>query len=302
MDEQNTEIQETTTTTETSQIDAFNDDWSDVDLSDILQEPEGEDKNEENLDENEPESEEEPEADQQKEEPEEDSEGVQETEGQEEADQQLFELKHLGEVKTVNRDEVITLAQKGMNYDHIRQERDVARAEVERLGELESFLQELAGPGRTVDDLIDSTRASILANKEGIDEKVALDRVKLARERAAFEAEKKKGEAVVQAQNEEQQRNQKAFLRFHEVHPDVDPKTIPQKVWNAFIGGQADLADAYTQYENQQLKEQLKAMQEKEDARVQNEKNKKRSVGSQQSEGTSNKKKDLIDFYWDSDD
>lgn len=40
-------------------------------------------------------------------------------EQQAQTDGQLFELKHLGETKNVNRDEVVTLAQKGMDYDRV---------------------------------------------------------------------------------------------------------------------------------------------------------------------------------------
>lgn len=40
-----------------------------------------------------------------------------------------FELKHLDEVRTVSRDEVIALAQKGLDYDRIRAKYDALRAD-----------------------------------------------------------------------------------------------------------------------------------------------------------------------------
>jgi hypothetical protein len=53
---------------------------------------------------------------------------------------QSFALKHLGEVKTVGRDEIVTLAQKGLDYDRQRQKNDellsrnnALAAETERL-------------------------------------------------------------------------------------------------------------------------------------------------------------------------
>ncbi len=42
----------------------------------------------------------------------------------EEQPEQMVQITHLGEVKEVPLSEAITLAQKGMDYDHVRQERD----------------------------------------------------------------------------------------------------------------------------------------------------------------------------------
>lgn len=65
---------------------------------------------------------------------------------------QSFTLKHLGEVTTVGRDEVITLAQKGLDYDRIRRKYDEAsagragspeyEAAVKRQTEIQEFLAE----------------------------------------------------------------------------------------------------------------------------------------------------------------
>jgi hypothetical protein len=280
--------EETTPAPET----ADRDDWSDVDSA-VTQETR-EDGDETGAEPAEPEADQPTETEPAQEET---GEEAQET-GQEEADQPTFELKHLGETKTVNRDEVITLAQKGLNYDHIRSERDAARQEVERLTELENFLKELAGPGRSVDDLIDSTRASVMAEREGIDQNIALQRVKLDRDRAAFEAEKRKGDAAAQAQKDAEKKQQDSFLRFAKEYPDLDPKEIPQEVWMDFHNGKGDLLDLYTRHENKTLRQQLKTMQEKQETEAKNQKNKARSTGSQQSDGGS-QKKDLIDLYWD---
>ncbi len=51
-----------------------------------------------------------------------------------------FALKHLDEVKTVGRDEVVSLAQKGMDYDRIREKLDAATTETTRLHELEAWV------------------------------------------------------------------------------------------------------------------------------------------------------------------
>lgn len=54
---------------------------------------------------------------------------AEDTAPEEEAETDLFTLKHLDEVRTVSRDEVIALAQKGLDYDRIRAKYDALRAD-----------------------------------------------------------------------------------------------------------------------------------------------------------------------------
>lgn len=267
------------------------DDWDNIDLSDVSDdsaptpEPSQEEPQPEaNQQEEEPGQEAEPETQEAQEEP------------QEAADQQLFDLKHMGQSYQVNRDQVVTLAQKGMDYDHVRTERDIAR---EKYAELEGFLQELAAPsGMTIEDLIDNTRASVLADREGIDQTVALQRVKLDRDRRAFEAQQQKVQQSQQVQDQENQRVQQSFLRFSKEYESVDPKDIPKEVWDAFGQGM-DLTDAYAHWENRQLRQELQETREKLETATQNEKNKERSTGSQQSAGVGEtQKRDPIDEDW----
>lgn len=289
----NTESLETSmeaTSTDESAPSADNDDWDDIDLSDVrddAQEPEAPPE----------ETPEEPEADQPKEEADgQEAEQPESQEEQEAADQQLFELKHLGTVHQVNRDQVVALAQKGMDYDHIRGERDSAR---ERFSELEGFLMELAAPqGISIEELMDQTRASVLADREGIEQSVALQRVKLERDRRSFEAQQRQAAQAQAVRAQEDQRIQQSFLRFAGEYAEVDPQEIPKEVWDEFGKGH-DLTDAYARWENKQLKRQLQEAQERQAAQEQNEKNKERSTGSQQSAGAGDtQKRDPIDEDW----
>jgi hypothetical protein len=50
------------------------------------------------------------------------------------AESQAFTLKHLDEVRTVGRDEVVKLAQQGMDYERVRSERDQLRKYREEIG------------------------------------------------------------------------------------------------------------------------------------------------------------------------
>lgn len=275
------------------------DDWDDMDFSDLKDDAEeGNGKEEESAEESEG-------ADQQQEDETEESQEEEPAEGddtaeeQAEADQPLFELKHLGETKQVNREEVIRLAQKGMDYDHIRGERDTARTEVKRLQEFESFLKELAdSDGVTVDDLMDRTRAQVLAQRENLDPDVALQRVKLNRERQSFEAKKAQEAQAQREQEEANRRRQEDFMTFKNTYPDVDPKAIPQEVWDKVRNG-ASLTHAYTQHENKTLREEVEAWKKKAETAELNNKNKERSTGSQKSAGTSTKEEEFDRLWYD---
>lgn len=290
------------TAPETDSTSAMEDDWDDIDLSDLKDDDtEGQEQEEPPAAETET-----PEADQQTE-----DKGQEEQEEEPSADadnkpeEQTFDLKFLGETKTVNREEVITLAQKGLNHDRVVQERDATRAELERLGglpmlqECKELLEELAAESKMpLAELIDSTRAQVLSKKENLDPAVALQRVKLDRREKAFEAKKSKEEAEKKAAEEAEKQRSNQFLQFAKEYPDLDPKDIPKEVWDKFGKG-VPLLTAYSTYENKKLREEVNAWKTKAETAEQNAKNKVRSTGSQATAGAgSAKKKDPIDDDW----
>lgn len=280
---------------DTAEVD---DDWGDIDFSDLEVLDADNNNNEEG------EQNGEPEANQQEGEPEADSEeGANDQEGQEEkpaeADQPLVELKHLGNIVRVKPDELQALAQMGLDYQRIREDRDNARAEVSRLKELEAFLQELAAPNNmSVEDLIDNTRAQVIADRDGIDKQVALDRVRLDRERKAFEAQKGNADKLDQEKKQEEAKRQNNFLRFSQEYPDINPTDIPKEVWDSFAKGE-DLVSAYAKYEAKTLRAEVASMKEKLETAEKNAENKKRSTGSQTSAGASSEMDDFDRAWYD---
>ena len=163
-------------------------------------------------------------------------------EQQAQTDGQLFELKHLGETKNVNRDEVVTLAQKGMDYDRVTEKNTQLETQVSEqkqqlatLTEHENALQELANQsGTTVEELVENMLIAVTKSKYGIDDDgMALERVKLDRERRALDQER--AALAPQKQEQEQQAaNEKwrgeCFDAFAKAYPDVDPASIPNGV------------------------------------------------------------------------
>lgn len=217
-------------------------------------------------------------------------------EQQAQTDGQLFELKHLGETKNVNRDEVVTLAQKGMDYDRVTEkntqlENQVSeqKQQLAQLTEHENALQELAKQsGTTVEELVENMLIAVTMSKYGIDDDgMALERVKLDRERRALDQER----AALATKNQEQEQqaaNEKwrgeCFDAFAKAYPDVDPASIPNGVWEAFNRGET-LVSAYARERNKALEAEIARMKSEQETRDRNAANAARSTGSQSSAG-----------------
>lgn len=277
------------------------DDWSDIDFSDleILDGDEEESQGGETQNDTA-----EPEADQQEGEAEAETaneptaEAQEQTDRSEEADQpELIELKHLGQTVRVTPEQLNAYAQMGLDYQRIREDRDAARKEVERLTAMETFLKELAAPqGISVEDLIDGARAEVLAKKEHLNKDVALQRIKLDRERKAFEAQKDQQQKAAQEKSQEEAKRQEQFLRFARTYPKVKPNDIPKDVWDAFKDGE-DLVNAYARFENRELREKVSKLESQLETAKKNSENKRRSAGSQRSAGSASEM-DEFDRAW----
>ena len=199
---------------------------------------------------------------------------------------QTFTLKHLDEVKEVNREEVITLAQKGLDYDRIRTERDNLKAEKASIQEHEDFLRELADlAGLSVEDLMVETKAKLVVadeKKKGYD--ITLDQAKY-RIRSEMK-NRTKAEPVAEEETPTgpsiQELREANFKRFIEAYPDV--KDIPSEVWKEFgDGSKVELKDIYARYENKQLKAKIADLEKKQ----------KKSTGSRKSNGNPVKEDDI---------
>lgn len=292
MDENNIAEVETEETELSEQIDsAFDEEWGDAsaddDDFDLSDEPEAEEAEDQREGSDEPE-ETEAEA--------EETEQTEESEAKEDAADQRFHLKHNDEEMDVDTAKVVELAQKGLDYDRVRQERDSFKDQHPTFKAYESFLQELAeASGTDIEGLMESTRATLLVQKARAEGKELSEAAAIAQIRAEGRkakeapAEPDKPEKTPEQEQEEQKRQD--IARFVAAYPDVKAEDIPQEVWReSFRTG--DLTAAYARWENKKLKaenEQLK----------QNQKNKERSTGSRRSAGATSPK-DAFDEGWDS--
>ena len=200
---------------------------------------------------------------------------------------QLYTLKSPKGERQCGIDEVLTLANKGMDYDGVREDRD----------NLRDFLGELAkSSSMSVEELIDSTRARMLVQQresEGkpISETEALFLVQ--RERA----DKKAARAAEAAKADEQNRN-RMISDFIAEFPDVQATEIPAKVW-AESRETGNLAAAYRKYANSQKDAEIKRLRKENETLKQNKKNKERSTGSMRSTGA-NSTADPFEEGWNS--
>lgn len=261
------------------------DDWGDIDLSDILDDTPPTAEAESPADQPEPEAAETP-----------DSQPDAQQNTQPEADQS-FTLKHLDETRTVNRDEVIALAQKGMDYDRIRAKLDERQTAADKeASEALTFLQDMAKEsGMSVEEFMDSAVAVRRSKADKSDYDAVLAQVKMERREKALNAreeklnqEKQQEDAKAQAA----QRRQADVQNFLQRFPGVRADTIPKEVWAEVAKG-LTLTEAYAIHENTRLQNELEAER-------QNHKNAARSAGSRATAGK--QERDAFDALWYDDD
>lgn len=196
------------------------------------------------------------------------------------ADQpELFTLKNRDEVRQFTKDEVVAMAQKGWDYDTVRQERDQLR---QYRQEADPALLMVKGyaqrSGLTVEQYLDVVRRQELLS-QGVNEQTANAQISLEKQQAALEArtradqEAQRQQEAAQKQAQEQQAARKRDMAaFLESHPGVKGADIPGEVWAQVAAGKS-LTAAYAEHENRQLKAELAAER-------QNKANAQRSPGS----------------------
>lgn len=220
--------------------------------------------------------------------PKEEDEQTETEEQQEEKGHQLYTLKTPKGEKQCSIDEVLVYANKGMDYDGMRQDRD----------RLRDFLKEMAAPlNLSVEELIDNTRARMLIQQkkeagEELSEMEALTIIQRNRAEKQAEAQASDEKAASEAAKAQMIR---AFVNEF---PDVKATDIPADVW-AECSRTGDLAGAYRKYADGLKDSEIKRLTKENETLKQNQKNKDRSTGPRRSAGAATPK-DPFDEAWDS--
>lgn len=201
----------------------------------------------------------------------------------------LFDLKYNKETKQYTRQQVTELAQKGLNYDHVTEQRDrlqqenadLAKFRDENSAILDTLRAAAEASGKSVPEYLTSIRTNLLV-AQGISPETARERILREDAEQRLHSQQKAEEAKANSKRDAEQRQKDDIARFQKKYKDVDPKTIPQEVWEAVRGGEL-LTDAYGDYQRRELERQLREANEKLAIRAKNESNRQKSLGSLQS-------------------
>ena len=201
----------------------------------------------------------------------------------------MFDLKYNKETKQYTRQQVTELAQKGLNYDHVTEQRDRLQQEIADLTKfrdensaiLDTLRAAAEASGKSVPEYLTSIRTNLLV-AQGISPETARERILREDAEQRLHSQQKAEEAAASSRLDAEQRQKDDIARFQKKYKDVDPKTIPQEVWEAVRGGEL-LTDAYGDYQRRELERQLREANEKLAIRAKNESNRQKSLGSLQS-------------------
>ena len=201
----------------------------------------------------------------------------------------MFDLKYNKETKQYTRQQVTELAQKGLNYDHVTEQRDRLQREIADLTKfrdensaiLDTLRAAAEASGKSVPEYLTSIRTNLLV-AQGISPETARERILREDAEQRLHSQQKAVEAEANRKRDAEQRQKDDIARFQKKYKDVDPKTIPQEVWEAVRGGEL-LTDAYGDYQRRELERQLREANEKLAIRAKNESNRQKSLGSLQS-------------------
>ena len=256
-------------------------DWGEISLDDLFTaeaEPEAEETTGEGTEENA-----DPEANQQT--------GGENEESHDDADTaESFVLKHLGTEQTVGRDEVIALAQKGLDYSRIRDKLQTSETEKSEIAEKLSYFEKLAdSQGKTLDQFIEATAAALRADEKKIPYEDALREVQFEFEKSKFAKEKTDWEKSRSDTETEENTRQADIDAFMAKYPEAaaKPDSIPKEVWAE--AEKTSLTEAYGNYMAKQKDAEIASLRKQLEQEKQYRKNKESSTGSQATDNSGEK-------------
>lgn len=189
----------------------------------------------------------------------------------EEAEEDEIEVKFLGETRRLSKEEAKTLAQKGLNYDHLQEELEALKnnalyqAAIKGAKSLQMSEQDFAN---YLDERARDFQVKKISKERGIDEEAAKEVVSALRDKEK-EAEgitsqiselKRENDELKEFKriNELKEQMRSEWKAFSEKHPQFKTMDdLPKEVKEDIKAGQ-DVDQAYIKYENAQLKSELK--------------------------------------------
>lgn len=214
-----------------------------------------------------------------------------------------FTLKVNKEERTVNREEVIALAQKGADYDRVKGQLAESSTTIQQLqsqiGKYQNAIDILemisADSGKNVDELVEQMHLNMLT-MGGKTEAEAKAEIRAIKAERALNAAKSQESSQKAAQDDSAGRAQREVAEFRKRFPDVD---LSQELCNelmADVKSGMTLSDAYQKREMARKDAEIAELNRKLDAEKQNKKNRATTPGSQNDSGGRREKSDFDDF------
>lgn len=208
---------------------------------------------------------------------------------------QSFRLKYMGQELDVTQDELVTLAQKGKDYDRIRSRADALSGELQKNSGYLTFLEELSKKsGQSLEDFVGKASKAmglptpVMPASPGT---TALTQAPGGEagtpQRLSATIQDSPGDIGERSAADRRNREVSEFLAEYK---SVDPQTIPKEVWSAVKAGKP-LLTAYQSYENRVLKEKI-------DAQRKNLENRMKTAGSRATAGGQRPRGEIEDDWY----
>lgn len=227
-------------------------------------------------------------------------------EAQETEDTQLFKVKHLGQEIELTMEQMIENAQKGLDYDRIRQDRDTLKSsrKLQLLDDLardsgyddvdafvENFYENLE-ESRIIE------RAEEISTKRGIDFETAAELAKAERENEKLKQKMQEEEKAKSKNADQQKKATEEFNALFSKYPEIKEQyasfdKLPESFRQKVAQGEQPLL-AWNNYLLELKETELKQKEMELETLKNNQKNKKRSTGSAKGAGQAKETDDFL--------
>ena len=203
------------------------------------------------------------------------------------AQEQTFSLKINHEERVCSREEVISLAQKGADYDRGKEK---LHSQQEAMDVLSALAKDA---GTDIPGILETFRLNLL-KKQGLSEDAAKER--LLREQAEKKVAALEAERDAAKPEDNSQRAKRDLAEFRKHYPNVElTSELISKLTPAVQKGQS-LTEAYRSFETTQKDARIAELEQQLAAERQNKENRASSPGSQKDTGGRRTKDDFNDF------
>lgn len=215
-----------------------------------------------------------------------------------------FTIKVNKEERTVTRDEVISLAQKGADYDRVkeqltqtRQQNQTLLEQAEKNREVLDVLQMLAdGTNMPLDQFVDQLHVNFLV-KGGKTEGEAREKIRADRAEKQLNESKSKETTAKSEETAAQDRAQREIAEFHKDFPGVELTEELCGKLMADVQSGMSLSNAYRKQEAAKKDAEIAELKRQLEAEKQNKRNRSNSPGSQRDSGGNRSRSPEDEFF-----